>query len=151
MENMLAEQVQDLVLPVLKQYEVELVALKIKQHGSSVTIEIFVDKPQGGINLDACAEINREINQQLEEEDFINSHYVVSVCSPGLDWPLKTKKDFLRMQGRKIRVLLTEKVDGRGEYVGVVHQVQDAAVVLLVDSKEVTLPLDKILKADQLV
>ncbi|MCK5580522.1 MAG: hypothetical protein KAJ18_04535 [Candidatus Omnitrophica bacterium] len=151
MENFLAEQIEKIVLSILKEDNLELVALKIKQHNAKVILEVFVDEPRGGVTLDICAGINRRLNEKIEEDELIDGEHVVSVCSPGLDWPLKTKKDFLRVQGRKIRVLLIEKLEGKGEYTGTVDQVHDDEVVLQVKDKVLTVPLDKIQKADQLV
>ncbi len=66
-------------------------------------IELFVDS---GKNVDSenLAQINREINSVLEEQNIIDHAYRFDVSSPGVDRPLKFLKQFPKHINRKFEV-----------------------------------------------
>ena len=136
-------------MPILDEQNVELVALKIGGGGRRYVIEIFVDLPTGGISMAQCAMINRAITRQIEEQDLIAEDFVVEVCSPGLDWPLVTEKDFYRVMHRAVRVYLNAPVLEKIEHVGTVASVSDGQVVLAGGGGDVVIPLPQIKKAVQ--
>jgi len=55
-----------------------------------MVLRIMADHPHGGITMDECSRLNLEIGDILEEGNVIQSHYILEVCSPGLDRPLRT-------------------------------------------------------------
>lgn len=141
-------QVENLLLPVIAQSGLELVELNLTQNGTTYTIEVLADHPQGGITLQECVKLNKKIVEVLDVFESLAGGYELVVASPGLDRLLKGQKDFGRLVGRRVKVLLTEKVEGRGEYLGVIKAAGDDAVVIVFNKKqEVKVPYDKILKA----
>ena len=107
--------IEALTMPILSDLGMELVDLEFKREGRSWCLRLFIDKP-GGITLDDCVEVSRDVSAILEVEDPIPSAYRLEVSSPGLDRPLKRPSDFERFAGHlvklKARVLLDP--DGRG-------------------------------------
>ena len=99
--------VERLLQPILDEMGIELVDLEFKKAGRSYILRIFIDKP-GGINLDDCAEVSRELSVQLDVEDCIPGRYTLEVSSPGLDRPLKKEQDYVRFQGRLALVKTSE-------------------------------------------
>ncbi|MBA4373546.1 MAG: hypothetical protein C0402_11875 [Thermodesulfovibrio sp.] len=84
----------------------------------------------------------------LDVEDPIRTRYVLEVSSPGLDRPLKTKKDFHRSVGKLVRIVTKEKIDGETVLTGRLQAVSEHAVAVLVDgSREVSVPFEQISKA----
>src|SRR3989338_2787065 len=102
---------------------VELVDLKVNRYRGDVAIQIFADRPAGGITIGECSALNRRINETLEREN-LALDYTLEVSSPGLDRPLRTKKDFARVIGKEIRFYLSEAVLERIEYTGVLKRVE---------------------------
>jgi ribosome maturation factor RimP len=92
-----------------------LVELDFKTEGRSWLVRIFIDKP-GGVTLDDCVSVSREVEAVLEVEDPIKNAYRLEVSSPGLDRPLKKPADFIRFAGKSIKVKTRELIDpdGRG-------------------------------------
>lgn len=109
------EKVQQLLQPILEEMALELVDLEFKREGRDWFLRIFIDKP-GGVALDDCAAVSREIGAVLEIEDVIETSYRLEVSSPGLDRPLKKLEDFERFRGHLVKVKTFEKLDpdGRG-------------------------------------
>jgi ribosome maturation factor RimP len=104
------DKVHRLLVPVLQSMAVELVDLEFKREGRDWFLRLFIDK-EGGVTLDDCAEVSREVDALLEVEDVIDAAYRLEVSSPGLDRPLKKPADFERFKGRLVKVKTFEKVD----------------------------------------
>lgn len=68
-----------------------------------------------GVTIDACANMSRELSKVLDEQDFIKAAYLLEVSTPGLDHPLKMKRQYLKNVGRglKVHLLTKEIVQGR--------------------------------------
>lgn len=134
---------------VSQEQGLELVEVKIGRHKKDVLIQILADKPQGGIVLEECALLNRSIVESIDKEAFFSEDgYSLEVASPGLDRPLLTSKDFSRNLNSFIKVWLKEKVANKIEYTGVIKSVTQENVILSTgkDLKEITIPIDKIMK-----
>ena len=110
MQRPLVDELLDLVEPILDDAGFELVDLEFKQEGPEWFLRIFIDK-EGGINLDDCAEISREVSAILEVEDIIDRAYRLEVSSPGLDRPLKKPEDFDRFAGERVKVKTLDLID----------------------------------------
>ena len=111
----LQDELTELITPILEDLSFELVDLEYKREGADLFLRIFVDK-EGGVNLDACAAISREVGALLEVENTIDDAYRLEVSSPGMDRPLKRPADFERFAGERIKVKSKDSIDpdGRG-------------------------------------
>jgi len=126
----------------------ELFDFKIKMRQGVADVELFIDRPNGGISLEECAKINREINTFIEEEGFYGDDYTVSVSSPGLDWPLKTMRDFQRVIGFDVEVQLdSEDVKKILKQKGTLVSVDEQTVVLETSKGRVKVLLENIKQA----
>ena len=115
MHQSLLDELLNLVQPILDDLGFELVDLNYAHEGSDLFLRIFIDKP-GGVNLDDCASISREVGALLEVEDAIKDAYRLEVSSPGMDRPLKRPADFERFAGERVKVKAKGSIDpdGRG-------------------------------------
>jgi ribosome maturation factor RimP len=70
-----------------------------------------------GVTIDACAELSRELSKVLDEQDLVPVPYLLEVSTPGLDHPLKLKRQYVKNVGRGFKVHLLSKqiVQGRLE------------------------------------
>ena len=128
-------QIETLVMPILDDLGFELVDLQLKNEGKQWALCLFIDKP-GGITLDNCVAVSREVSAILEVEDPIKSAYRIEVSSPGLDRPLKKPVDFERFTGQKIKLKTLRAVDPdqrgytRKTFVGTLLGLEEAQVRL---------------------
>ena len=147
------QKVEQLLQPILEEMGLELVDLEFRKVGRSHALQIFIDKP-GGVNLDDCADLSRELSVQLDVEDCIAGRYTLEVSSPGLNRPLKKEQDFVRYQG-KLAVVKTsellkdEKGSPRKTFLGTLSGVEDGMVIIrLKEGAMARIPLDRIAKAN---
>lgn len=67
-----------------------------------------------GISIDDCAAMSRELSATLDESNLIEEAFVLEVSTPGLDQPLKTKRQYIKNIGRSVKVKTKEKsVEGK--------------------------------------
>lgn len=101
------------------QYEgLEVVEVEWRGSGRGL-LRIFVDKP-GGVLLDDCAEVSRQVSTILDAEDVVpGGAYQLEVSSPGLDRKLLKLADYQRFAGCRIKVKLKAPLDGRQQFTGV--------------------------------
>ncbi len=140
--------VESFALPILDDMGLELVAVEYRQE-SGWKLRLFIDREDGGINVDDCASVSRQVSSYLEVEDIIKHHYSLEVSSPGLERPLKREEDFVRFSGRKARIKITEPIDGQYVFIGqLVALDRDRGIVTLdLEQGQVEIDMKAIVRA----
>lgn len=147
------QRVAELAQPILAAFGLELVDLEIRKAGRSQVLCLYIDKP-GGVDLDDCAEVSRELSLTLDVEDCIPGRYTLEVSSPGLERPLKRLEDFARFNGRLAQIKTAElfqdeKGNRRKTFLGTLQGVEGDLIVLhLKEGQLARIPLEKIAKAN---
>lgn len=145
--------VTEIAAGILDQLRMELVDLEYKREGKYMVLRLFIDK-EGGITLDDCADVSRELSAVLDVEDVIAGNYHLEVSSPGLDRPLKKEEDYRRFTGRLVKVRTYEmcKDDAgnpRKTFLGELLGLDGDVVRLkLKEGQTAGIPLDKVAKAN---
>lgn len=119
--------------PVLDEMGLELVEVQFRRESGWI-LQLFIDQ-EGGVNVDDCAAVSRQVSAYLEVEEVIQHAFTLEVSSPGLERPLKRIEDFVRFSGRKARVKVKEPIDGQRVFFGKLAAVDE-------DNKNITLALD---------
>ena len=135
----------------LKERNFEFVDLVCRYEGKDLMLKVIADRPEGGITMDECALLNKEIGDILDQKDIIQSRYILEVSSPGLDRPLKTKSDFSRFLNRNVKFFLNDLINGKLEWDGKIIRVDDNSVYADINGNIVEIPLPKIAKAKQII
>ena len=149
--NELNEQIEALITHFTRELSIELIEWNLKKRGNTVVVDIIADKPNGGITIDECTSINKQVVRGIEEKQWFNDDFVVEVSSPGLDRELKTLNDFLRAVGRKVRIHLKEPVEGKVEHHGEITKVGENRVSIYKNDQTIVIPLEYISKAVQVI
>jgi ribosome maturation factor RimP len=85
---------------------------------------LLVDADQG-MTIDDCAEISRQLSKALDESPLLTDAYMLEVSTPGVDQPLKLKRQYVKNIGRKLKVKLADAIrEGR------LTEVNDERIVL---------------------
>lgn len=115
---------------------------------SKITVILDGDN---GITIDDCGLISRELSKKLDDIDFGTDQYVLEVTTPGLDHPLKLKRQYQKNIGRSLKIHRKDKTLVQGKLISadedkiVLNQeVKEGKAVV---SKEATLSFDEIEKA----
>jgi ribosome maturation factor RimP len=100
------EAVRQVVIPLLEADGMTLVDLQWGRRGRRWVLALFIDK-DGGVTLDDCAYISRQVGARIEVDNLIDHAYTLEVSSPGLDRPLRTLLDYQRFQEHLARITTT--------------------------------------------
>ena len=143
----LVSQLKIILEDYLKSLNLILVDIIYRYEGRDLVLRILTDKLTGGITLDECAILNRDIGGLLDEKDIIQGRYILEVSSPGLDRPLKTKDDFLLALNKKAKFFLNELINGKLEWDGLIKKVGQESVFISIKDSLIEVPFLKINKA----
>src|SRR5436305_11211340 len=132
------------VEPVVTGMGYELVELQAANGGRM--LRLFIDKP-GGIDVEDCAAVSRQLSRVFEVEGI--EYDRLEVSSPGLDRPLRKAGDFARFAGHKADVRMrTPDATGRRRFVGLLRGAEDGRVTMELDGQAtVRLALDDVERA----
>jgi ribosome maturation factor RimP len=112
-------------------------------------IEVFVDAEKN-VDADNLAEISREINSVIEEQDIIQQAYRLDVSTPGVDRPLKFLKQFPKHINRNFEV--TYKTGEEVKTItGKLLSVEREELTFLSDKKEILIEFKNITTAKVII
>ena len=132
-----------MVEPVVNGMGYELVDVQASNGGR--LLRLFIDKP-GGVGLEDCAAVSRQLSRVFEVEGI--DYERLEVSSPGLDRPLRKGSDFARFSGRKAEVRMrTPDATGRRRFVGVLRGADGGRVQMELEGQTVALELGDVERA----
>lgn len=140
------EKIETIVAPILEERLLELVEVEFRPSGKRWLLRIYIDK-EGGVTIDDCEYVSRELSRVLDVEDPIEHPYTLEVSSPGLTRALKKLSDFVRYKGRKCRIITGQEVEGRHEFVGKIVDTTGEDVLVQEKIDMFTIPICAIKKA----
>lgn len=140
-------QLEALLEPVVNALGCELWGLDYLAQGKKSVLRIYIEK-EGGVLLEDCEQVSRQISATLDVEDPISGEYTLEVSSPGMDRPLFTLDQFKRYLGETVALRLRVAFEGRRKFSGILKGVEDDEIVLEVDNEEYLLPFELLDKAN---
>ncbi len=101
------EKIKDLANAHVKdpaQFVVDVVLSKHKPYKVTVILD-----GDNGITIDDCSLLSRALSEDLDTIDLIKDNYTLEVGTPGLDQPLKLKRQYAKNVGRELKVHQKDK------------------------------------------
>lgn len=140
-------QLENMLEPVVHAMGCELWGLDYRAHGKKALLRLYIDKP-GGVGLDDCERVSRQVASVLDVEDPITMEYVLEVSSPGMDRSFYKLAQYIDFVGETFAIKLRMPFEGRRKFTGVLTAVENDEVVLRVEDEEYLLPYELIDKAN---
>ena len=142
-----ASELRNLLEPVVEDLGYELVLIELAGNRTKV-LRLYIDAP-GGVLLDDCEQVSRNVSAYLDVEDPISGQYTLEVSSPGIDRPLVKPEHFQRFVGERVKVKLMSHHMGRKRFTGQLVAAQDqdddeAGIVVEVDGEPYQFTYDEI-------
>lgn len=129
---------EGLILPILEEKGWELVDVEFVREGSTWYLRSYIDKP-GGITVDDCEIVSRQLEARLDSENFISEAYILEVSSPGLGRAIRKEKDFIRNEGKEIELRLYKPFEHSKEWRGLLKCWDESSVTIVQeDERELT-------------
>ena len=142
-------QIRRLLEPILKSLGLDLWELEFQKQGPQWLLRVYIDREiGGGVTLDDCEAVSRDLGAALDVEDFISHAYTLEVSSPGLDRALTKPEHFVRFAGSLVKIKTFQPVDTekvfRGRLSGIVGSLVQIETA---EGAVVSIPLANIAKA----
>jgi ribosome maturation factor RimP len=147
MSEEIIKRVRLLADPILSSVGMELVEVQYRREARGWVLRLTIDK-EGGVTLDDCTHVSREMGRTLDVDDLISTPYTLEVSSPGLNRPLKTERDYLKYRGHLIRVKTFSPVEDRREFKGKLLGIANHLIEVQIDEKVYQIPLANVAKAN---
>lgn len=130
---------ESLILPILERMNFELVDVEYVKEGSLFYLRAYIDK-EGGITVNDCEAVAREMNVILDEKDFIPESYIFEVSSPGLGRPLKKEKDYVRNIGQEVEIRTYRAINRSKEFYGILTAYDKDSVTIDAEGEQLVFP-----------
>lgn len=140
------QQIQAVAEPLIDSMGLALVHIECVVHNRQKFVRIYMDKPNG-VGLDDCVAVSRELGDLIDIHIEDIGPYRLEVSSPGPNRPLKTKADFIRFQGERIKIETHDVVEGRKKITGILEKTNDDSVTIAVDGKSFDVSGSNIMRA----
>lgn len=127
---------------VCNRHGVYIYETEYKKEGSEYFLRLFIDK-EGGVTIEDCENVSREISPLLDNLTFIKEAYIFEVSSPGIDRALSRDWHFEKAMGKEIDIKLFAPVDGKKEICGTLTKYDAGAITVDVNGKEITIEKGK--------
>jgi ribosome maturation factor RimP len=128
------EKLQVLLSPILESHNAFLTDILIRNEPRGKLLQVFLDTDKG-ITIEQCAQVSRELSQEIDRENVIESAYRLEVSSPGLDRPLRLLRQYTKNVGRTFKVV-HRVLDSRQTFIGKLESVADDKLTFRVEGGE---------------
>ena len=132
--------------PLCSAEGMELVFIEFQAEPGGRILRLYIDRP-GGVTLDDCVDISRQLSDLLDVGLETDEPYSLEVSSPGANRPLGKLEDFNRFKGQEAKIQLVEPIDGQKNFNGTLMGVEDRLITILTNDKTVAIRFDTITKA----
>jgi ribosome maturation factor RimP len=123
-------ELETLLAPTIEPMGYELVRVRLS--GSpQATLQVMAERADGKpMAVEDCESISRALSAKLDVEDPIAAAYTLEVSSPGIDRPLVRARDFAAYLGHEAKIELSDMLDGRRRFRGIIKAVDDETVTV---------------------
>lgn len=132
------EKVENLITSKIRELGYELYDVQYSKEGKDYFLRIFIDKDTG-IDLNDCEKVSNEINDILDEADYIKEMYFLEVSSPGIERVLRKEKHLEMAQGKEIEIKLFKPLDNENkqkEYIGILENWNEDYIVINIEEEK---------------
>ncbi|MBF0389911.1 MAG: ribosome maturation factor RimP [Desulfamplus sp.] len=141
-----SEFIRKIVEPLCQAQKIEFVYAEHLHDRGRAIIRISLDK-DGGITIDDCVSMNRQLGDVIDIHLEDIGHYNLEISSPGPNRPLTKISDFERFKGKRVNLEIAEPINGRKKFKGLLDGVVDNDIILIIDQQRVEIGYDNIAKA----
>ncbi len=126
-----AEQIRQILDPILLSMGLDLWDLEFQKQGPKWLLRVYIDREiDGGVTLQDCETVSRDLSAALDVEDIIPHAYTLEVSSPGLDRTLSKPEHFIRFAGSAVKIKTYQPINGEKVFRGKLLGMADSVVTI---------------------
>lgn len=124
------ERVEELIKDKIENIGYSLYDVEYAKEGPNYYLRIFIDS-ENGIDLNDCEKVSNEINEKLDEADYIKEQYFLEVSSTGIERVLRKDKHLEQSIGMQVEVRLFKKDEnGNKSYIGELKEFNEETITI---------------------
>ena len=124
------EKVEELIKDKIENIGYSLYDVEYAKEGPNYYLRIFIDSEKG-IDLNDCEKVSNEINEKLDEADYIKEQYFLEVSSPGVERILRKDRHLEQNIGKQVEAKLFKKDEnGSKNYIGELKKFDEETVTI---------------------
>ena len=132
------EKVEELVKEKIENIGYSLYDVEYAKEGPNYYLRIYIDKPDG-IDLNDCEKVNDEINDLLDQADYIKDQYFLEISSSGVERHIRKDSQLQEHIGKDIDVKLFKPLNKQKELEGNLKQFDEKTITLIINEEEITI------------
>ena len=132
------EKVESLIEPKVQELGYNLYDVEYVKEGKEYYLRVYIDKDTG-ISLEDCELVSNNINELLDQADYIKEQYFLEVSSTGVEKVLRKDKHLADNIGVEVEVKLFKPINKQKEFVGILENFNDDEITLKVQENEIKL------------
>ena len=113
------------ILPLLDDMKVKLYDMTWTHEGKHRILQIAIEREDGTMDVDLCADVAEVISEKLDEMDVIKFEYMLEVCSPGAERKLRNAREVENAVGKYVYAKFKKTVGKLNEVKGTLLSVED--------------------------
>jgi len=145
-ERRIVARVYALGEPLCESEGIELVCVEYQREPRGRILRLYIDKP-GGVTLDDCAAVSRQLGDLLDAALEEIGAYSLEVSSPGPHRPLGKALDFEKYRGNTAEIRTTLPINGKKKFKGVLEGMSGDTVSLRMNNAALAIPYELIARA----
>lgn len=140
------------ITKIVQENHLHLYDIEYVKENNNWILRVSIEKEDGSMDFETAEIISNLVSKKLDELDPIDHAYILDVCSPGVERPLKTKDDFYKNLNNYITVYLKHyNKDEKDSYTGDLIEICDDDILISYKDKtrikQVKISFDNIKKA----
>ena len=141
----ITEEVTKIASPIVEELELELVDVEFVKEGRDWFLRVYIDTPNGNIDIDQCSQVSEKLSEELDRTDPIPQNYFLEVSSPGAERPLKKEEDFQKAIGQFVFIKTYEAINDMKEFEGylLAYGPEGAEVEMRIKTRKLTVVIDQ--------
>ncbi len=140
------EQLDQLIRAVVTGLGFQVWGYEYRPQSESALLRIFIEN-EGGVSIDNCTQVSRQIGAALDVEDLIPVAYILEVSSPGIDRVLFSPEQYSAYVGETVKIRTRTPIESRRNFRGTLESVNDTHVTISVDNEQFEIPFDVVDRA----
>ena len=105
------ERVESLIKKPIEDLGYTLYDVQYVKEGQNYFLRVFIEKPNGSIDLNDCEKVNDGINDILDTADYIKEQYFLEVSSTGLEKILRKDGHLKQNIGNEVQINLFKPIN----------------------------------------
>ncbi len=139
---MMRNEIRDSIAKIVGSFGAKLYDIEIATEFEDTILRVMIIK-DGGVNLDLCADISRELSLFLDVNPPMEQAYRLEVSSPGIERKLTKPHHFQNSLNENVKI----KIIDEGQVVGILKSADDNGIVVDIDGVERKINYSQINKA----